>query len=123
MTKEFPSIDPGLSIENLISEYIFITGQDCFAITDQEKLLGIVNTRDIKHIPRIRWASTPVKMIMRPLKKVRTITSEHLGAHILEQIDQYRLERMPVLDEGKISGIVFRSSLYRLAKIRAQLKI
>jgi len=123
MTIEFPSISPNLSIEELISDYLLITGQDHFAVTNEGILIGIVNVWDVKHIPKTRWVSTSVSRIMKPLRKVRTVSSEYPAAHILEQIDQYKLERIPVIDEGKIIGIVLRDSLYRFIKIRTQLKI
>ncbi|MBI4188663.1 MAG: CBS domain-containing protein [Chloroflexi bacterium] len=123
MTREFPSIGPDLNLEELVRDYVLMTGQDFFAVTDQGKLLGVVTTQNIKHVPKNRWGKTSVGMIMIPGRTVRTVSGEQSAAHALDEMDQFRIDRLPVLENGEMIGIVVRDNVYRLAEIRAQLKI
>jgi CBS domain-containing protein len=123
MTKEFPSIGPGLNLEELIRDYVLVTGRDFFAIADQGKLLGIVTARNIKQVPKNRWGSTLVGTIMTPWRVAGATSGEQPAAHVLEKIDQFGVDHLPIAENGDIIGVVIRDDLYRLARIRVQLKI
>jgi CBS domain-containing protein len=123
MTKEFPSIGPGLNLEQLIHDHVLVTGRDFFVVADQGKLLGIVTFKNIKHVSKNRWGSTSVGSIMTPWKVAETISGEQPAANVLEEIDQFGVDRLPISENGEIIGVVIRDDLYRLARIRVQLKI
>ncbi len=120
---EFPSIGPDLKLTELIRDNVLVTGQHFFVVTDQGKLLGVVTTEDIKHISKKLWALTSVSMMMTPGRIVRTVSGEQSGAHALEVMDQFNIDHIPVLENGQVIGVVGRDSLYRFARIRAQLKV
>lgn len=120
--REFPSISPGLNLEELISQQVLATGQDYFVVADQGKMLGIMTLQNIKRVPRDHWSSTLVGSIMTPWKETRKISSEQPAAHVLEEIEQYSGVYLPISENDEMIGTVARDDLYHLAKVREQMK-
>jgi CBS domain-containing protein len=120
---EFPSIGPDRSLGQVIHDHILKTGQDYFAVTEEGRLLGVVVARNMKRVKRASWDSTPVGRIMTPAAAVSTVQGERPAAHILEQMDQFRVDNIPVLEKNELIGIVVREKLMRLARIRAELRV
>jgi Zn-dependent protease/CBS domain-containing protein len=123
MTKEYPSITQQLSLGQLVRDYILVTGWRYFFVVDGAKLRGIVTMRNIKKIPKKRWDSTRIGEIMTPASKLKTAHPKQPAASLLEQMDELRINQIPVLARDEIIGVVARDSLTRLVKTRAELRI
>jgi Zn-dependent protease len=120
---EFPAIGPDYNLGQIVRDHIMPSGQDYFAVTEEGRLLGVVAARNMKRVKRARWDSTPVGRFMTPAAAVSTVQGERPAAHILEQMDQFRVDNIPVLEKNELIGIVVREKLMRLARIRAQLRV
>jgi Zn-dependent protease len=121
ISRECPIISPELSLGQLVRDYILVTGQRYFVVAGGAKLEGVVTMRNIKPIPKKRWDSTPVGEIMTPASELKIAQAEQPATSLLEQMDELRIDYMPVLEQDKAIGIVFRDSLRRLVKTRAEL--
>ncbi|MDD5037963.1 MAG: CBS domain-containing protein [Dehalococcoidales bacterium] len=123
ISRESPLITPDISLARLAHDFILVTGHHYFAVTDGGKLQGVVTMRQIKSIPPSRWGSTNVGKIMTPARKVKTALAGQSAASLLEQMDEFRLSEMPVIDKGEAIGIATRDRLTRLIKARAELRL
>jgi len=123
MTTEFPFITQQLSLGQLVQDYILAKGQDCFVVIDGDIWWGIVTMRDIKSIPKRRWNRTRIANIMTPASKVKTAYPQQPATSLLEQMEEWRVSQMPVLEEAKVIGIVTRDSLTHFIRTRAELGI
>jgi Zn-dependent protease len=119
---ECPIISHELSLGQLVRDYILVTGQRYFVVADGVKLQGVVTVRDVKPIPKERRDSTSLREVMMPASELKTVQAEQPAASLLEQMDEFRLDYILVLEQDKVIGIVFRDSLTRLVKTRAELK-
>lgn len=121
MTGECPLISQQLSIGQLVRDYILVTGQRYFIVVDGDEFQGIVTMSKIKEIAKGRWESTPVGKIMSPAGEVKTAHSQEPAANVLEQMLEFETDQMPVLEEGKVTGVVTRESLTSLVTTRAEI--
>ncbi len=121
MAKERPLITEELSIMQLVRDCILITGQRSFVVGDSGKLRGIVTMRNIKRIPKRRWRSTRIGEIMTPASKLKTAHVEQPASSLLQQMDELGVSEIPVMEKDKVIGVVYRDSLIRLARTRAEL--
>ena len=120
MTQEPPIISPQFTISQLIHDYILVTGQRYYIVTDGGKWQGIVTMRDIKRVSKKRRGSH-IGKIMTPASEIKTAYPQQSAASLLDQMDELGIDHMPVLEEDKVIGIVSRDSLIRLAQARAEL--
>jgi CBS domain-containing protein len=123
ISEDFAAISIDNNLGQVVRDYILLSGQDYFAVTEEGRLLGIMTSRNMKRVNKSRWESTPVGRIMTPSRAVSTVQGDLPASHLLEQMDQFRVDSIPVLEKDRLIGIVVREKLIRLAKIRAQLKI
>ena len=120
MTREYTIVNRSMTIGQLFRERILVLGWRHFAVVDGVKLLGILTVRNIKAVPRRRWNRTPVGDVVAPLSEISSANPQESGANVLLQMDELRVDEMPVLEEGNVIGIVARDTLVRLGKIRAE---
>jgi Zn-dependent protease/predicted transcriptional regulator len=120
MTEDYTPIKQQLTF-GLIREYIINSGQQCFVVIDDGKLHGIVTLGDIQ-IPEKLWETAHISDIMTPAEKLKTAQPDQPAVDLLEQMDDYDIEQIPVLQDDKILGMVTRERLLRFLKARAVLK-
>jgi len=123
MTREYPLISRQLSLDQLVQDYILVTGQRNFIIVDGARLEGMVTMRDIKRVPRKRWDSTPLGEIMVPASKLRTAQPQQPLTSVLEQMEEWEVSEIPVLERDEVIGVIFWDNLIRLIKTRTELRI
>ena len=97
------------------------SGQHCFVVVDDGELMGIVTLHDIQ-IPKKLWDSTLISEIMTPISKLETAYPEQPVADLLEQMEENNVKQIPVLEDGKIVGMVERYKIIRFLRARAVLK-
>jgi len=120
MTESYTLIKQQLTF-GLVRDYIINSGQHCFVVIEDGKLEGILTLGDIQ-IPQKRWDATGVSEIMTAASELKTANPDEPAVDLLEQMDDYNIEQMPVLEEGKLIGMVTRDRLIRFLKARAVLK-
>jgi CBS domain-containing protein len=112
---------PQITVGQLVHNCILVTGQRYFVVAEEGKLLGVITIRDIKKVPKKRWNSTKISRAMTPAKRLRTASAQQSAASVLELMDELRIKRMPVLEAGKVIGVISQDSLNRLKKTRVEL--
>ena len=121
MTEDYTPIKQQLTF-GLIREYIISSGQNCFVVIDDGKLQGIVTLGDIQ-IPEKRWETARISDIMTPAERLKTAQPDQPAVDLLEQMDDYDIEQIPVLKDDKVLGMVTRERLLRFLKARAVLRV
>jgi len=117
-----PVISPQLSLGQLVRDYMLVSGQRYFAVARGARLAGVVTIRNIKKVPKKRRHLTTVGEVMTPASEVRTTQAEQSAASLLEQMNEWQIDYIPVLEQGRVIGVVGRDSLRRLVKTRAELR-
>ncbi len=119
MLREWVSISPGLSLRELVENYLLGVGHRYFLVTEDGELKGTVTLEDVKKIPPERRGLTTVAQVMTPAGKVATAFPSDDAATVLEMMEGKDAEHMPVLYGGKVVGIIVREELWRFAQIHA----
>jgi len=120
MTQDYTPIKQQLTF-GLVREYIINSGQNCFVVIEDGKLNGIVTLGDIQ-MPEERWKTARISDIMTPAERLKTAQLDQPAVDLLEQMDDYDIDQIPVLQEDKVLGMVTRERLLRFLKARAVLK-
>jgi Zn-dependent protease/predicted transcriptional regulator len=123
MTSSCPVVSSDVAIERLVKEYIFTAGHRCFLVTDDGEMKGILTLGNIKSVARADWGSTPVKNVMTPVEKLRVAHPDQDIMSVLEQMDESNINQMPVVNEGRIIGLVVRENVFRFLHTRSRLGI
>lgn len=120
VAQDCPLISRRLTLGRLVRDYILVSGQRYFVVARGARLVGVVSVPHIKKVPKKRWRSTTVAEIMTPASELRTAQAEQPAASLLEQMNEWQINYMPVVEQDGVIGIVVRDSLRRLVKSRAE---
>ena len=121
MTTDCATISPSLSLRRLVQEYVLPGGRRSFMVTEEGRLEGIITLQHIKKIPQERWDITLVRESMTPLKELWMPHPTESALTILEQMDAEGMSQMPVVQEGRVIGMVVRDNLINLIQVRSEL--
>jgi Zn-dependent protease len=97
VTQDCPLINQRLTLGRLVRDYILVSGQRYFVVARGARLVGVVSVSDVKKVPKKRWRSTRVAEIMTPASELRTAGVEQPAARLLEQMNEWQVDYMPVL--------------------------
>ena len=123
MTSDYPVIPLGITVSQLVQEYIFASGHGYFLVADEGGVRGILTLPNIKSVSQPNWGVTQVKEIMTPVDRLKIAHPDQDALSILEQMDESNINQMPVVSEGRVIGLIIRDNLIRLLYTRSQLGI
>jgi CBS domain-containing protein len=120
MVSDFMTISPDMTLMQLVRDYIQPNRYRSFVVATEGTFQGMVNVENIRKVPQNRWDTTPAGLVMTPAAKVITVPPEEEGVNVAEKMEEYRLDGIPVVRDGVVTGMVTRSSLARVMQMRAQ---
>jgi Zn-dependent protease/predicted transcriptional regulator len=121
MTRDCPTVDGTLSVQNFVEEKLLRTGQRCFIVVERDKVTGLVTPHEVKEVDRAQWPNTSLEQIMRPLKDLRSVTPDTPLQSALEVMSRYDLNQLPVVSDHHLEGILSRADVLGYLQTHAEL--
>jgi Zn-dependent protease/predicted transcriptional regulator len=121
MTSNYATVPPDITLKQLVEGYVLLRGQRFFLVADDGGFKGILTLRNIKSIPRSNWNTTPVEDIMVPAGQIKTARPEQDVLNVMAEMNESAINQMPVVDEGRVTGLITRDNLSRALRTRNDL--
>lgn len=119
MSQDVPTVPRDLSLEDYVHE-VLRTGRRCHIVTGNGAPVGLVTFHGAQGIPRDEWSNTSIQAVMRPMDKIKWASPPEPVLSILERMQAEDINQMPVLDDGRVVGMIARDSILRVLKTRLQ---
>ncbi len=103
--------------ENLEDYFNQISGQHEYRpslVMDDDQLLGVIAPSDLRRTPREQWNSTPVRQAMTPRDQLTTAGPRESLHEVLKKIVAANLSQIPILQDGKVQGVIRRDRILQL---------
>ena len=123
MARDCPAVDGRTNLQTFVDEHLLRTGQRCFVVVEQGRLVGLVTPHEVKAIERARWPYTTVDEVARPLDVLRTVKPDTLVVEALEIMGREDLNQLPVVRDGRLEGVVSRGHVLRLLQTHTELQV
>lgn len=120
MKKRFNKLSNRLTIRQAI-EKILKFEEESLPIVDKDKLVGVVNLHFIQRVPKDMWSKTKITDVMIPAKMIKTISKESGAYSALMKMMKAQVSLLPVVEKGRLIGIISADSLLQLVKIKNEL--
>jgi len=78
----------------------------------------LITLSDIRHISRNEWAHTPVGLAITSLDRLHTVTSQQSLNEVLPLMVNWDMNQVPVVDDGRLTGVLSREDIMRFLEIR-----
>jgi Zn-dependent protease/predicted transcriptional regulator len=119
MTPDVPTVPRDMSLENYVQE-VLRTGRRCHIVTGNGVPVGLVTLHAVRDCPREEWSNTSVQAAMRKVDDIQWAAPSESVLEILSRMRERDINQMPVLEEGRIVGIVARDAILRVLQTRIQ---
>jgi len=121
MTENVVAVDWLASLEELVRDYIYRHQFTHFPVFNRDELLGMVSLAQVKDVPKDLWPFKQVRDIMAPIDDVPSLKPNDDATEALSRMVSDDLGRMPVIEDGRLVGIVSRRDILNLFKIKSDL--
>ena len=122
MTREVHTVEPSITIQQLVDEYFMSYKHGGFPIVSESRFLGLVTDHDVRLVGRERWDTVTVEDIMKPQEELITVRPEDTASDALVLMSKWEVGRLPVMKDDRLVGIVTRSDITRAIQIRLKFK-
>jgi len=119
MTADFATVSGDLTLQQLVDEYVLRLREHSFPVAEDGLLRGIVCLHDVKTVPRERWPYTRVSEVMTPWAELETVSPGDDGSAILARLNARDVRQLPVVEGGRLIGLLRRSDVLRYLQVRA----
>jgi CBS domain-containing protein len=121
MKENIISVDWLAPLETLVNDYIYKYQFNSFPVFHQEELVGMVSLGHVKTVPKELWMFKQVRDIMAPIEQVPHLSPADDATEAFRRMVAEDVGSMPVIEGGKLVGIVSRRDLLGLFKIKSDL--
>ncbi len=119
MTRTVVSVAPDRSLADVVDETFWRHHVSSFPVVAGGRVLGILGVQQVRHVPRERWAATPVREAMLPLTPPLTVAPGDALADALEKLTQNGLGRAAVVEDGALAGYLSLRDVVHVLTISA----
>lgn len=117
MTRNVVSVSPSMSVENLV-KFMFEKKHMGYPVMEGDSLKGIVTFTDIQRVPYIERPVAQVSDIMT--RDVIAVSPDAQASDVLKLVSSKNIGRVVVIDNGSVVGILSRTDLVRVLKLRSE---
>ena len=121
MSLDCPILDPRMNVQTMVEEHMLRSGRRCYLVGDGEEPEGLITPHEIKGISREMWPMTLVGDIMKPIDQVHTIARSAPVMEALDKMGREDVNQLPVMEGGKLAGIISRDRIVKYLYTRKEL--
>jgi CBS domain-containing protein len=121
MTERLVTVDWLLSIDDLVNKYIYKHQFTNFPVFNRDEFVGMVSLEGVKTISKELWGFKQVRDIMTLAELTPCLKPGDDASEILSQMIAGDIALMPVVEEGKLVGMISRNDIINFFKIKTDL--
>jgi Zn-dependent protease len=121
MARSCVNVEAGTTLRRFVDEFLLRSAAPCFAVSQGDRVLGLISPDEVKHVDRRAWDSTTVSEAMRPLQSLHPVGPDANAADALALMGREHIDQLPVVTDGHLQGVVTQSHLLRLVQARREL--
>jgi Zn-dependent protease/CBS domain-containing protein len=121
MTSNVVEVEARTTIQDLVDVFFLHHHFICYPIVQDGKAAGYVTIKDVKNVPRERWQETLVTDVMTPVGPNTSLSPDDDIPSAMRRMAASGCGRLPVIENGRLVGIVTRRDIMNYIEIRSDL--
>jgi Zn-dependent protease len=122
MGRNYVSVPADISLQRLIDDHILGAGRRFFIVESAGIAAGIMTLHKLRDIPRAAWPQTLVSQVMIPIEKMDWIGPDAELWDALQKMNQDGVNQLPVLEDGRIQGVLSRENVINFLQTLRELR-
>jgi Zn-dependent protease/CBS domain-containing protein len=123
MTDDCVMVDASTSVRTLVDDLLLRTGRRCAMVYHDYRVLGLVTPNEIRSVDRDRWHHLTVSDVMRPMGTLKTVSPGTSANEAFTTMAREDVNQLPVVDHGRLEGVVTRGQILQLLRSRSELGV
>jgi Zn-dependent protease/CBS domain-containing protein len=115
------SVPADLTLDRLVDEYFYQYRFHSFPVLEGERLVGIIALRDVQDVPRVDWPVRRVRDAMHEVREENVVRPDEDLASVFGKMTEEGRGHLPVVENGRLVGIVTRHDVMTLLQIKTDL--
>ncbi|HTO50995.1 MAG TPA: site-2 protease family protein [Burkholderiales bacterium] len=121
MLTPIATVPPDLPVSELVEGYLLRSDQRAFPVVADGRLEGMVCLHEVRRLDRAAWDRTAVRDIMVPADKLASTHPNEGAGDVLSRLAGRNLNQLPVLEDGRVRGLVRREDILKWLALYAEL--
>jgi Zn-dependent protease/CBS domain-containing protein len=117
------TVEPNITVSDLVNDYFLRRTAHGAPVVQDGDVVGIVTITDVKRCDQDAWPVTRVRDIMTPRGDLHVVEPRTPLNRALEYMTTHDLNQIPVVDQGRLLGMLSRSDFMRYIQLRHELGI
>jgi CBS domain-containing protein len=122
MTADPITVPPGISVAQLIDDYVYRHHHKMFPVVENGSLVGCVSINEGKQVPREQWAATTVASIMQPCSAATAIAPDADAMEVLTTMSRTRNSRYLVMEGNRLVGVLSLKDMLKFLSVKLDLE-
>jgi Zn-dependent protease len=116
MLADAPVVDAGQPVGPLVRGVLDLNPRAVYLVSDGDRLAGVLSGHELSTVPEALWDVTPAGAVMTPREALRATARDRLVSDVLVEMEVEELFHMPVVENGRVIGIVARDRIVGLLR-------
>ncbi len=121
MVRDAITVPDHISLDEMVQETILRHPHRVYPVMNGEQVIGLVGIEQVRRVPRAEWIRTPVRQVMTPAALVPPVAPEDETVNVLERMIREEALLLPVVQEGRMIGVLSRGDILQHYQIRSTL--
>lgn len=113
------SIPAQCTLDEAVNRYFQAYGYGGFPVLADRRLVGMVTVSEVQGVAPALWAWRRIDQVMRPVSESLVITPEVPVVHAMERMARGRWDRLVVIQDGDVVGLVTQSAIVHFLRLRS----
>jgi CBS domain-containing protein len=123
MDVDAPTAPAWETLDALVHRRMLPSGRRWFLVIDDDRVAGLVTLGDVAAVPQSDWPTTRVSAVMKPADRIVRVAPDTELVSALRAMDDGEVAQAPVMDGGRLSGVLCRERVLRQVRLRTELRL
>jgi Zn-dependent protease len=121
MRHDYVAIPAGATLQQVVDDHILAKGERSFIVTAGGKVAGLLTLHRIKETARASWPTTEAGQAMLPIAHAKRVRPEAELWTTFEAMDRDGVNQLPVMENGRMLGVLTREAIISFLRTRLEL--
>jgi CBS domain-containing protein len=105
----------------LVEDHVLKGEQRCFFVSDSEDPQGVITLDDVKGVSRTQRERVTAAEVMTPANSGFAADADDDVWGLVQRMNEDELRTVPILEDGRLLGVVTLEHLWRQIRLRSEL--
>lgn len=124
MRSDPPTAKRGISVNELVHDYIMKTDDHAFPVVEgDQQLVGVVTLEDVRAVPQNQWESKTIDEIMTPGEELVCVNPDDDASEAFDKLSRRDVRQLPVIEKDQLVGVLRRSDVVKWLQFQSESEI